>query len=340
MTALEFSRRHVAALQELGVRLLDRRKPGTPLASLARELLGGFYDLCLRAGLDQVLAELAAAHPPLDPSDRAELIDHPALVPALVAQLEAIKLDGGGPRAAKPRQLADAVVAALGLTLVDEPPHAAQLGGDVRAEVAAAIMGAVERELALPKLRDTMVAGTRMRLEPHHHDSFAKLVPRLDERGTKITSQAKVPLDAVHAVQRAIFATRTDLITRVGTAAIDRTKAVIARTDADAAARIDQPVSLRLTPREVAIARACDATVPMTPVAVAEELLTALTELSRIAWKTVEAPARPYKASETFAVGDHVEHPTFGRGTVTSELNGRIEVSFPDAKRTLVHARK
>jgi hypothetical protein len=45
----------------------------------------------------------------------------------------------------------------------------------------------------------------------------------------------------------------------------------------------------------------------------------------------------PYAASRTFAVGDVIEHPKFGRGTVVSRVAQRIEVEFPDGKHTLAH---
>src|SRR5688500_7816256 len=116
MPALEFPRPHVGSLVALGARLLDSRKPKTDNGAFARELLVGFYDVCVRAGLDRVLAELEDAHPPLDIDDRTALADHPVYFPALVAQLAALDLDGGGPRNARQRQLADATLAALGLT--------------------------------------------------------------------------------------------------------------------------------------------------------------------------------------------------------------------------------
>src|SRR4051812_29481275 len=120
MSATEFPRPYLGTLGELGLRLLDSRKVGTPSEAFARELLAGFFDTCMRSGLDRVLDQLAQAFPPLDLTDRTSLADHPSLLPALVAQLDAIDLDGGGPRNAKPRQLADALVAVLGLTLTDE----------------------------------------------------------------------------------------------------------------------------------------------------------------------------------------------------------------------------
>jgi hypothetical protein len=46
-----------------------------------------------------------------------------------------------------------------------------------------------------------------------------------------------------------------------------------------------------------------------------------------------------YSASTTFALGETLEHPTFGRGLVTKFSDNKIVVQFKDAERTLVHAR-
>lgn len=53
------------------------------------------------------------------------------------------------------------------------------------------------------------------------------------------------------------------------------------------------------------------------------------------------APAKPYKASEKFAVGDVIEHVKFGAGEVIRVGgDGKIDVCFADSTRTLIHARK
>src|SRR5688572_28494328 len=114
MAPLELSRAHVGPLQELGSTLLDARKPGTENQTFARELLAGFFDLCLRAGQDRILAELDPSQPI---AERADLADHPQHLPALVAQLGTLDIDGGSARNTKVKHLADAVVAALGLAV-------------------------------------------------------------------------------------------------------------------------------------------------------------------------------------------------------------------------------
>lgn len=50
--------------------------------------------------------------------------------------------------------------------------------------------------------------------------------------------------------------------------------------------------------------------------------------------------SRRYAASAAFAVGDELEHVKFGVGTVVGSADGKIEVAFVDAVRTLVHARR
>ncbi len=46
-----------------------------------------------------------------------------------------------------------------------------------------------------------------------------------------------------------------------------------------------------------------------------------------------------YSASARFAVGETLDHPTFGRGLVTKFSADKIVVQFKDAERMLVHAR-
>jgi hypothetical protein len=337
MSAIEFPQRHVGSLQELSARLNDSRKVGSAHEPFARALFSGFFDICMRSGLDRVLAELAQAFPPLDLDDRATLSDHPTLLPALVAKLDAIRLDGGGPRNAKPRQIADCVIAALGLTLSDEVDRTITLDDAVRAEVAAALASVIDVELAVPKIRETILAEGRARCEERYRGAFDRIAAQLDERGMRMSKQPNVPLDASQAVQRVLFDTRNAVLDRVVRTAIDRAKPVIERADADAAARIDLPITLRLTPRDVAILRACDARVPKAPAAVVASVLESLTELARLAWRAPERPVRPYAASQTFAVGELIEHPKFGRGSVISCATQRIEVEFADGPHTLVH---
>lgn len=339
MPAIEFPRRRVDLLGAHASRLLDSRKPKTESVALARDLLAGFFDICMRAGLDGVLVALEQAFPPLDISDRSAFHDHPTLVPALASQLDAIDLDGGGPRNARPGQLVDCVVAALGLTLSEEVDQTITLDAKVRGEVAAALASVVDVELAVPQIRNTIIANARELCEPRLLAAFDKITAQLDDHGMRLMKQPKVPLDAVQAAQRHLFETRNALIDRVARAAIDRAKAVIARVDADAAARIDRPLTHRLTPRDVAILRAADAQVPKTPVAVVQSLLDSLTDLACLVWRAPEQPVRPYAATQTFAVGDLIDHPKFGRGSVVSCIAQRIDVEFADGKHTLVHVR-
>jgi len=144
----------------------------------------------------------------------------------------------------------------------------------------------------------------------------------------------------VQAIQHLLFEARRAVIGAAANTAIDRAKQVLARANPEVAARIDQPITLRLTPRDVAIQRSVDPRVSSVPTTIAPALLDGLAELTWIAWRSQERPARPYGASQTFAVGELVEHPKFGRGTVLSVATQHVEVEFPDGKYTLVHARK
>lgn len=327
---IEFPQRQLGALQDVAARLFESRKTGGALEQLARDLLRGFYDVCVYAGLDNVIEELNA-------SERSALEDNETAFAAVVAQLQAIDLDGGGPRNAKPRQLAECVVAGLGLTIVEEPDRSVTLGDDVRVAVAAAMADVVNTELAAPAVRDAIIAEAHARCEESFHGAFNKIVAHLDERGAHLLKQPKVPIDASQAVQRALTEARTAVIARIARAAIERAKEVIGRADAGVAARIDRPIALRSTPREVAILRVCDPRVGMTSAKVMQSLLDSLTELARITWRAPEQTVHAYGASKTFAIGDLIEHPKFGRGTVVSMLAQRIDVEFPDAMHTLVH---
>lgn len=339
---IDFPGPRIAALQDHATRLYEARRSGTNLATLARDLLLAFFDVCAHAGLDRVLADLAQAFPPLDPGDRSALASHEAVLLAMVAQLEAVGLDGGSPRGAKPRQLVDCVVAALGLTPVAEPDRAIALDDTVRADVTRAMAAVVDVELAAPKLRADIIADARARCELRHHAAFDRLAAQLDERGLQLVKQPKVPIDALHATQYALFDARNAVIARAAGAALDRARDVLARAGAgagaQASARIDQPITLRMTPREVAILRACDARVSKTPPRILQSLLDSLTDLVPIAWRAPAELALPYAASRTFAIGDVIDHPKFGRGKVIAVAVKRIDVEFADGMHTLVHA--
>src|ERR1043165_1204231 len=99
--SIDFPGPRITALQNHAARLYESRRPDTSLSSLARDLLLAFFDVCAHAGLDRVLAELAQAFPPLDLGDRSALATHEVVLPAMVAQLETIDLDGGSPRGVK-----------------------------------------------------------------------------------------------------------------------------------------------------------------------------------------------------------------------------------------------
>lgn len=334
--SIEFPSAQVTALQQLGAQLHEQRKSGGDLRALARQLLQGFFDLSTRHGLDRTLDELAAAHG-LDTSDRAAFAEHPAVAAALVAQLETINLDGGGPRNAKPRQVGECVIAALTLTVVDEPDRSIALDDTVRAAVAAALTSVVEVALAAPALRTAIITEARQRCDETALGAFDKIAEQLDDHGLRLVRQPKVPISAMQSVQQALFETRNAIVARAAADAIDRAQAVIAAADPAAAARIDQPITARATPREVAILRVQEPRVEKTTPHVVRSILESLTELARLGWRAPVRPVLPYAASKTFAVGDLIEHPKFGLGTVTGGLAQRIDVEFADGNHTLVH---
>ena len=322
----EVPRRHLVSLQTLAEGVLDRHAIGDDPALLARDLLYGFPDVCNRAGLDGVLVGLA--------------LDEPPVLAALAARLgNKAEFDPRGPRAAQPRQLVECLLAALSLTVIDPPDRTLTLAGALRAEVIAALAGVIDVELAGPHLRDAIVATGRGLCAERYHKVFDRIAAQLDERGLRGTLPAKLPLDAVRAVQQVLIDARGTVIGRAANAAIDRARDVIARANPEAAARLEQPITDRATPRTVAVDRVNDARASKQPAAVVSSLFDSLTELAALAWGVATRTARPYAASHTFAVGDVLDHPTFGRGTVKSVAVQRCEVEFADGTHTLVHAR-
>ena len=330
--SLGFPRRRLDLLQELAARVLDVRKTGDNDV-LAKDLLVGFVDVCARAGLDGILHERGA-----DPTDPFALAEDPALRAELVAQLGKNFVEGG-PRNAMPRLLAECVLATLGLTLVDEADRSISLGDDARAEMMKAMASVIDVELAPATLRARIIDHGRARCEAVYHGAYDKITAQLDERGMTILKQPKLPLDAVQAVQKVLTATRDAVIGRAAGAAIDRAKAALERTSPEAAARIDAPLTHQLTPRDVAIRRVTDPRAPKASAAVVQGLFESLVTSADLVWRAPERAVRTYSARETFAVGDLIEHPKFGRGTVTTTAIQRIEVEFADGTRALVHGK-
>ena len=50
-------------------------------------------------------------------------------------------------------------------------------------------------------------------------------------------------------------------------------------------------------------------------------------------------PARPYRASELFEVGERIDHPSFGQGVIELSEAGKITVFFGSGRRVLVQAK-
>ncbi len=329
----DFPRARLASLQDGIARIFETQAIETQFDALARELLVAFHEVCLRCGLDGVLDQLGL-------TDDPTALEKPELRAALAAKLSSkVDFDPRGPRNTKPKQLADCLIDVLGLTITDVPAPTITL--DVRADIVAAMTPVIEAAFAAPKLRDDIIAHARPRCEERHLGAFDKLAAQLDDRGLKVLKQPKIPLDAVQAIQPLLVDARHAVIGGAANVAIDRAKEVIGAASAEAAERLERPVTLRLTPRMIAVERAVDSRVPKMPAQVVHVLVEALAELADLQWRTAERPARDYAASQTFAVGDLIQHPKFGRGAVTAAGIQKIDVEFPDGKKlTLIHARK
>ncbi len=328
--SIAFPRRYVTTLQDLAARVIEKYPVDANLDAIARDLLEGFADVCLLSGLDRTLAELEAG-----------LDDDHGLQEALVEKLSVkANYDPRGPRNAKAGQLTECLVSVVGLVPTDTEDRTLTLPHGLRLEVSAALAGVIDRALAIPQIRAAIIDKARTRMDEKNLSTFEKIVAQLDERGLKITKQPKVPLDASQAVQQNLFDARTEVIGGAARDALDRALTVMAAANAEAAARMDEPVSDTATRRDVAVRRVLDARVEKLPAAIVRSLFESIGELAQIAWAAEEAVARPYAASQAFAVGELIEHPKFGRGSVVAVTGQRMDVEFPEGKFTLVHARK
>lgn len=50
-------------------------------------------------------------------------------------------------------------------------------------------------------------------------------------------------------------------------------------------------------------------------------------------------PAKPYRASELYEVGERIEHPSFGQGVIEIAEPGKVTVFFASGRRVLVQAK-
>jgi len=330
---IAFPRGRLASLQELAAEVIERRGAAADNDALARDLLAGFYELCMRVGLDGVLVELGVA-------EVATLSDEPRFREPLVARLgNKTEFDARGPRNAKPKALADCLIAVLELTAADPADRTLTMTDALRGEVTRALAGVIDAELEPSALRAAIISTARAGCEEQHLKSFDKIAGQLDERGMRAPQQLRLPLDAVAAVQRLLAEARMTVVAKAANTAIDRAKHVLAAASPDAAARIDQAITHHLTPRAVAIQRLHDSRVPKAPGPIAQSVFDTLSELVSLAWPAAAQNVRPYAVSTTYAVGDVLEHPKFGIGTVKAIAIQRIDVEFPEGSFTLVHAR-
>jgi len=334
-----FPRRHLSSIHELASQVLDRRGADSAPATLARDLLAGFFEVCMRAGQDGVLVELAQAFAPLDIADGSALCEEPRLKTGLATMLgDRARFAPGGPRSAMSTQLADCLLATLALELHESPARSVTLSDEQRRETIAALASVVDVELVAAQLRPAIIAAARARCEERHLKAFDKIATQLDVSGTRLPPQPKLPIDVVKAVQQALFEAKTAIVARVANAAIDLARPVLERGSPETAARIELPITHRLTPRDLAVRRANEVQ-GSAPDQIVRSLFASLTELLELVWTAPAAAVHAYAASQTFAVGELIEHPKFGRGRVQVATAKNIEVEFTDGSLTLVHAR-
>jgi hypothetical protein len=334
-----FPRRHLSSIHELAAQVLERRGADSAPATLARDLLAGFFDVCMRVGQDGVLVELAQVFGPLDLADASGLYEEPRLKAGLAAALgDKARFAPGGPRNVMSTQLAGCLLGALTLEVHDSAARSITLSDEQRRETIAALAGVVEVELAAAQLRPAIITAARARCEERHHKAFDKMAAQLDASGTRLPPQPKVSIDVVKAVQQALSEARMTIVARIANTAIDRAKDVFERASPETAARIDLPITHQLTPRNLAVRRANEVAVPA-PDQIVRSLFASLTELLELVWTAPAEAVHAYAASRTFTVGELIEHPKFGRGRVKVATAKNIEVEFPDSSTTLVHAR-
>ncbi len=92
------------------------------------------------------------------------------------------------------------------------------------------------------------------------------------------------------------------------------------------------------------LAATADQKLPATNRAPREAAAARQSPVERIEKPAVEAdlskPARPYRASEKFEVGERVDHPSFGQGIVELSEPGKVTVFFGTGRRLLAQAKE
>ena len=76
------------------------------------------------------------------------------------------------------------------------------------------------------------------------------------------------------------------------------------------------------------------------PDARAERAVEWMEEELRIRWIAPPRDERPYSKTDTYEVGDVIEHPRFGRGVVKARTDTAIDVDFGDGTRKLEASRR
>jgi hypothetical protein len=108
----------------------------------------------------------------------------------------------------------------------------------------------------------------------------------------------------------------------------DRIAAGVTLDDAFFAATYPKLHAAFLVPKPAKVPRAPRSSKPASP---RVEKATVAADLSR--------PVRTYAASEQYAPGDRVAHPTFGEGVVQHAEPGKVTIAFPAGHKVLAHSK-
>ena len=156
VTAIDFPRTRMASLHELAARVLEKRALAVEGETLARDLFVGFFDVCMRWGLDRVLNDLEQAFCLSTPPTCSGSPIMPSFEAGSSAARQEVRFRQRG--AAK-REAATAGRLPRRRTIAGAGRRAGsddRAGRDVRKEAFASITAVVEVELGVPQVRTTV----------------------------------------------------------------------------------------------------------------------------------------------------------------------------------------
>jgi hypothetical protein len=364
--SIPFPGRHKKLVEELAARcLIAQREKNHPDETLARDLLGGFYELCIDNGLEGILVAIHAALPhtlPAAPTPKegsstglkALLADarfvpenfseHPKIKPALIEKLNGAR-DGRTPEG-----ISELLVGFFSLDLRGQfGPAATSLPDAVRTAIATTSKSEFDRAFAPGQLRTSILK----RLEGERIGrtrAFKAMSPMVDERGGPpayadvVFRHSELEAQQITNMFNSLDRGKALAVEEACRAATDHTKRILQESGVpEMAERIERAVSHRLTCFDVAVQRVIRQCDPVyDPAQVCTVFLESLSVLVPIEWQPPDPSANPLKAygpTVKFAVGDRVGHKSFGEGVVVSCTDDRVIIDFSGERRTLVHGR-